>query len=330
MKMDFDRIRKILKEIPLRISITDHCNLNCFFCSNEGMDLSLKNTSETDFKKLVFLLRTLKKAGLEKISITGGDPTCYTKLEDLLKEINDLKFTKSFFHTNGISLNKKLICGELRKFDKIAISIHSLDFQEWKKMTRGKKEQFNKILENLKLISKEGYGDKIEIKIVPIKNINESKDSIKKILDFCEENNFQFKFLIFEPIRKDHDSLVVSLKEISCLLENLGAKQLPKEISFRNQGDYLPINQYKYKSVRGVLIEIGCGKKEVCETCSNSNEIFITPNLEIKPCHISPHTIDLRKTIINEEENGIINSLLMSRCFLKTSPGKDKKYWSQD
>jgi len=327
--MDFERVREILKEIPLRISITDYCNLNCFFCSNEGMDASLKNNSKADLKNLLSLLKLLKKHGLEHVSITGGDPTCYPQLKELLDEINKLNFKKTFFHTNGVSLNKDLIRGELKHFSKIAISIHSLDFEEWRKMTGGKKSQFEQIINNLKLLSGEDYQDKIEIKIVPIKGINCSKESIRKILDFCEENKFKFKFLIFEPIKKDHLPLVISLKEMSYLLENLGAKKLPQEKSFRNQKNYLPINKYQYKSCQGVLIEIGCGKKEVCKSCSSSNEIFITPSLGIKPCHTNPYTIDLKEKISNNEGEKIINSILRSRCFLKTSPGKNKKYWSQ-
>ncbi|MCK5609135.1 radical SAM protein [Candidatus Pacearchaeota archaeon] len=328
--MDSKEVKKILKKIPLRISITDHCNLNCFFCSNEGMDLNSKNASEADIENLLYILKLLKKNGLQKVSITGGDPTCYPQLERLLKEINKLKFERTFFHTNGVALSKQILSGELKKFSKIAISVHSLDFERWREMTGGKKEQFKQILENLKLVSNKDYRGKIEIKSVPIKGINDSKKSIKEILDLCEANEFKFKFLIFEPIRNYHRSLIVPAKEVSGILEDLGVNQLPREKDFRGQKDYLPINRYKYKSTEGVLIEIGCGKKEVCKTCSSSNEIFLTPNLEFKPCHINPHVINLKEAIAKKDDDKILNLLLKSRCFLKTSPGKNKQYWNQD
>jgi len=330
MKMDSNQIKKILKDIPLRISITDYCNLNCFFCSNEGMHLGLKNTTEIDFDNLIYFLRLLRRNGLEKISITGGDPTNYTKLEDLLRKINDFGFKKVFFHTNGVLLNENLILGELKKFDKIAISIHSLNFNEWKKMTGGKKDQFNKILKNLELMSNEGFSKNVEIKIVLVRGINDSKTSIKNILEFCEKNNFRFKFLILEPIKENHKKLIFSLNEMSNLLKEIGAQELLRGNIFRNQTRYLPINKYKYKSTEGVLIEIGCGKKETCKACSDSNEIFITPKLEIKPCHISPYMIDLSEAIKDKNKDKILNLLLKSRCFLKTCPGENKKYWGQD
>jgi GTP 3',8-cyclase len=328
--MDFENIKKILKKIPLRISITDHCNLNCFFCSNEGMNLNLKNTCEADIENLFYILKLLKKNGLQKVSITGGDPTCYPQLERLLKAINKLKFERTFFHTNGVALSKQILFGELKRFSKIAISVHSLDFKRWRKMTGGKKEQFKQMLENLKLISDKDYRGRIEIKSVPIKGINDSKKSVKEILDLCEANKFKFKFLIFEPIRNCHRSLVVPAKEVSGILEDLGANHLPKEKEFRGQKYYLPINRYRYKSTEGVLIEIGCGKEEVCKICPSSNEIFLTPNLEFKPCHINSHVIDLKKAVADKDDNKILNSLLASRCFLKTSPGKNKQYWSQN
>jgi len=324
-----EEIKQILKNIPLRISITDYCNLNCFFCSNEGMDLNQRNFSNSDFKNVLYLLKTLRKNGLENISITGGDPMCYPKLDALLKQINLLNFKKTFFHTNGVALNSNLIRGELKKFTKVAISIHTLNIEEWKKMTSGNESQFNQLLENLKLLSKENYGNKVEIKIVPIKEFNYSKKSIKEVLNFCNKNNFKFKLLIFEPIKKEHISLIAKIDSIKKILTDIGAKELDKEKSFRNQMDYLPINNYKYKNTEGVLIEIGCGNPEVCKFCSDSNEIFITPNLEIKPCHMSSFTIDLKKAISEKDEEKILNLIVESRNFLSSSPGKNKIFWSQ-
>lgn len=323
-------ISDALKNFPLRVSITDYCNLKCFFCSNEGMDSKFRNTAKIDSGKFIYLLKVLKENGLENLSLTGGDPTCYPEIGNLLTEINRLKFSRTFFHTNGISLNESLIKGPLKEFSKVAISIHSVDFLEWKAMTGGEEVQFNKLMNNLKLISKEGYGNKIEIKIVPIKDHNYSVESVRRILDFCDENNFRFKFLIFEPILKEHLSLVVGLKEVASSLSEVGAKELEKDDNFRAQGDYLPINKYKYKSTQGVLIEIGCGKKGVCKSCSESNEIFITPSLEIKPCHASPFVISLMKLIDKKNDEEILNSILKSRGFLKSGPGSNKEYWTQE
>ena len=330
IKMNPLNIKNIMENIPLRVSITDFCNLNCFFCSNEGMDMNLKNKNISNLNSLLYLIKLLRHKGLKKISLTGGEPSIYPEIDKLLREINKLNFDKTFFHTNGVLLNEKLIKGPLKKFSKIAISIHSIDFNEWKNMTGGKKAQFEKIIKNLDLLYEEGYGNRVEIKIVPIKSKNFSEESIKKTLDFCNKRGFKFKFLIFEPIKKEHLDLVIGINNISSLLKKIGAKELLKEKTFRNQKDYLPINWFEYKSIRGVLIEIGCGKKEVCRACFASNELFITPSLEIKPCHISPYTIPLSKLIKNKEDNKILEEIINSRRYLMKSPGENKIYWEQE
>lgn len=323
--MDF---KKLMKEIPLRISITDYCNLNCFFCSNEGMDKKCRNTSHINIDNLMYLLKLLKKKGLRKVSLTGGDPTCFANLDKLIRGIDDLSFEKTFFHTNGVALNKYVL-NKLNSFSKIAISLHTLNFEEWNKATNGSEDQFNELLNNINNISnKQSF--KVEIKIVPIRGINDSEESIKNILDFCATKNFKFKFLVFEPINQKDRDRVVPLKEISQMLKNIGAIGKENDSEFRGQVGYMPIKRYSYKSTEGVLIEIGCGKKEVCKFCHQSNEIFITPNLEIKPCHASPILINLKKYVEEKNEDKIVELLLESRCFLRTNPGQNKKYWRQE
>jgi len=171
--------------------------------------------------------------------------------------------------------------------------------------------------------------EKVEIKIVSIRGFNDSEKSIKNILDFCSENKFKFKFLTFEPIEEGHKKLIVPLDEIEKILYKIGSEKIKDDSLFRGQKNYLPIKKYKYKSTEGVLIEIGCGKKEVCSSCASSNEIFITPSLDIKPCHVSPFLIKLKKAIVERNKTGIINSILESRHFLKNSPGQDAEYWRQ-
>jgi cyclic pyranopterin phosphate synthase len=322
-------INNLFKNIPLRIAITNYCNLNCFFCSNEGMAKDMRNNSFAKLEDLKYLINLLKLNGLEQISLTGGDPSCYANLKELISFINELKFKKTFFHTNGVFIDKELIFGELKKFDKIAISIHTLDAEEWKKMTFGKISQFNSLINNLELFHKEGYSSKIEIKIIPIKGYNDSEESIKKILDFCSDRGFKFKFLILEPIERSHKELVVSLEKMNEMLISIGASPKTKEDLFRGQKEYLPINRYSYKKTEGVLIEIGCGKEKICKSCAGSNEIFLTSNLEIKPCHLDPYLLSLMENIKEKNEQKIINSILDSRIFLKTNPGENKTYWRE-
>ena len=70
----------------------------------------------------------------------------------------------------------------------------------------GKEEQFKILLENLNYLGELSKKKKIkvEVKVVPIKGINDSSETIKDFLDLCSDNKFRFKFLNFEPIIQNH------------------------------------------------------------------------------------------------------------------------------
>lgn len=322
-------LKYILKNFPLRVAITDFCNLKCFFCSNEGMPPDQKNQKSIDLNSLKFLISILVKNGLENLSLTGGEPALYPKLKELLLFLSTIPIKNKFFHTNGIELNEDLISKGLKKFTKIAISIHTVDQNVWQKITGGSVFQFKKLQSNLKFLGKMKFGPKVEIKHVVIRNFNDSPEILRELLDFCAKNNFKFKFLNFEPIQNNQKDLVVPFHELRKKLENLDCKFLNLQGPFRSQSDYLPVLWYQYKNTKGVVIEIGCGDPKVCKACFNSNEIFVTSTLTIKPCHMASQIIDLTDIVKNKDEKRLCEVIVKSREILTMMPGKNKCYWQE-
>lgn len=326
-------IKEILLRFPLRIAITDFCNLKCFFCSNEGMGKCNKNKTNIDSNHLEKLLKILKKEGLTKIALTGGEPSIYPNIKELIDLIIKLDFKQTFFHTNGIFLDKVMV--NIGHFTKIGISVHSLQFSKWRKITGGSKIQFNKLLSNLKDIKKQRDNSKkfplVEIKHVVVKGINSDKKSLKDTLEFCVKNNFKFKFLNCEPINKNDLNHIESDEEIKRRLIDIGCKPIIQEKNFRGEKKYNPIHWFEYKGQKGVFIEIGCGKKIPCKYCYSTNEIFLTPALEIKPCHLSNAKYDLKDNIKNKQKKEILEKIYKSRLFLFNFPKMNKRrHWENE
>jgi len=282
MKKDIISLEYCLKNFPLRISITDFCNLKCFFCSNEGMSLKQKNLTHVDiyyFKKIISFLHS---RGLKKLSITGGDPTLNPDIKEIITFLNGLKFDELFFHTNGINLDKDLLTKLSSNFNKIAISIHSVNFDTWHVLTGGSKFQFDKLINNIKTAAKFNRITQIEIKYVPIKGINDTKKEIVDFLNMCDKFKFKFKFLNFEPIKKSDIGLDMSIEELKKKLIDIGCVLVKREENFRGQKNYLPIEIFSYKRTLGVAIEIGCGLSEACHYCYKSNEKMTTKKQLVK------------------------------------------------
>lgn len=319
----------VLTNFPVRIALTDHCNLRCFFCSNEGMDLKCKNLRQINPDYLKYFLEVVKDIGISGVSLTGGEPSLYPHLEDLLDHIKKLKFSQTFFHTNGTSLTPFLIDNYLSSFSKVAVSIHTVNLGTWQRLTGGSRRQFTQLMANLGYLSSYSKIGRlnVEIKSVPMKGINDPTDELEQLLDFCSNNKFKVKFLNFEPITQVQQSYQIAVQETLDKVILVGGETLPPDTEFRGQKSYLPLNRFKYKDTNGVVIEIGCGQPEVCGTCAHSNEIFIDPNLEIKPCHASNVSFPLRPFIENKNSQEILDGIIRSRDFLLTKPGLGRTYW---
>jgi len=323
-------LKWILKHFPLRIAVTDYCNLKCFFCSNEGMKLTQKNRQHIDIDKLKYLIAVLTKNGLKNISITGGDPTIYPKIIELLSFLKQFKFKDVFFHTNGINLNKNLLETLSGVCNKIAVSIHTANFETWKKITNGNQGQFKNLMKNLELLSKLNDKFLIELKFVSIKGYNDSEKEFKDFVELCNKFKFKFKFLNFEPILPQHINLTIHFDEVIEKLINIGCQPQKDDKKFRGQSNYLPIKKFIYKNTFGVAIKIGCGDPKICQDCYQSNEIFITPKLSIKPCHMNHHEILLEKFINYKNEKAICDAIAESRMFLSKSPGAGLNIWQNN
>ncbi|MDE0735762.1 MAG: radical SAM protein, partial [Pirellulaceae bacterium] len=89
----------------LRISVTDRCNIRCFYCMpDESIVFKPKNEILT-FEEIERFVRVVADAGINKLRLTGGEPLVRAHLADLVASlaavpgIEDLALT-----TNGILL----------------------------------------------------------------------------------------------------------------------------------------------------------------------------------------------------------------------------------
>ncbi len=328
--MEDIKLDNCLDNFPLRISITDYCNLHCFFCSNEGMPACERNIRHADKELVKELISMMAGKGLKKLSLTGGDPTLHPDLPEILSSIPKGVFKELFFHTNGALITDQVSRIIADKFTKIAISIHAAELETWNKITGGTPAQFENVMKNIERFSSDESNAKLELKYVPIRGLNDSDHDITAFLDLCSRYNAKFKFLNFEPITENQIETAIHIDEMKRRLEDIGCIRQEGDASFRGQTGYLPFQRFSYKETTGVLIEIGCGEEDVCRNCYMSNEVFVDPSMNIKPCHIDPFIIPIAEATRDHDDEKVAEAILESRRFLKTMPGLDKKTWKNE
>lgn len=140
----------------LRISLTERCNLRCQYCMPaEGVELtpSSQLLSQNEIIQLANLFVT---SGVDKIRLTGGEPSIRKDIEDICLQLSNLKGLKTLaMTTNGIVLAKKLPKLKECGLNSINISLDTLVPAKFEFMTRRK--GLERVLESIKVAVELGY-----------------------------------------------------------------------------------------------------------------------------------------------------------------------------
>ena len=120
----------------LRLSITDRCNLRCYYCMGENdIEFLPKNEILTpdEIKEIVEVFADL---GVTKIRITGGEPLVRKNFQAIVEKIASVpNITEINLTTNGIELEKYLPFLKNIGINSINISLDTLKNDLYKKIT---------------------------------------------------------------------------------------------------------------------------------------------------------------------------------------------------
>jgi cyclic pyranopterin phosphate synthase len=122
----------------VRVSVTDRCNYRCTYCMPaEGLDW-LPRANLLTFEEITRIVSVLARCGVERVRLTGGEPTVRRDLERLVASlaaipgIRDLSMT-----TNGHLFAQKARAFAEAGLNRVNISLDSLDAEQFKRITRG-------------------------------------------------------------------------------------------------------------------------------------------------------------------------------------------------
>lgn len=128
------------------VEVTDYCNFNCKWCfANASSNTNPKHMPK---EKAELLIESLANAGVKQVTISGGEPTVYPYLKDVIRKANGHDLVVHM-NTNGFLLTKEL-AKELKSLglSQVQINIDSLA-PENHDHVRGKKGSFNRAVQAL-------------------------------------------------------------------------------------------------------------------------------------------------------------------------------------
>ena len=266
----------------LRVSLTERCNLRCFYCMPEdGVQLSEKS-NVLSHEEIIHVAKEFVKLGVNKIRLTGGEPLVKKNVEKIIRELAALPIQLSMT-TNGILLDRYLPLLKECNVNNLNISLDTLDREQFNYMTR--RDYYDRVMANIYNSISQGFN--VKINAVLMKGINDSE--LVDFVEFTKENKVSFRFIEFMPFdgNKWDTSKVVSLEDIFEMLNNHYAND---QIIKLEDKKHDTTKNYRIKGYKGRFGIISTVSNPFCDSC---NRIRLTANGKIKNCLFSQGETDL-------------------------------------
>ena len=179
----------------VRLSVTDQCDLRCFYCLPEGYKADSEPEQWLSFEELERVIASFSRLGVKRVRITGGEPLLRKNLPELLNRLNNLPGIEDLsLSTNAVRLGKMASQLKQAGVSRLNVSLDSLRSDRFKQITAGKLE---KVLNGLQAAKAAGF-EPIKINMLVMKGIND--DEVLDMVAFCIENNFTLRFIETMPM----------------------------------------------------------------------------------------------------------------------------------
>lgn len=121
----------------LRVSLTEHCNLRCQYCSPAQGTPRFARKDHLTPAELDQLLTVFSELGISHMRFTGGEPLLYPWLAARIAHVHALGVAKISISTNGYLLEKSARSLAAAGLKRLNMSLDSLDPSRFARITRG-------------------------------------------------------------------------------------------------------------------------------------------------------------------------------------------------
>ena len=272
----------------LRISLTDNCNLRCFYCMPEE-DYDFTPVSKLmQAHEIESLAKTFVSLGVNKIRLTGGEPLVRKDAADIIMRLSRLPVTLTLT-TNATRVHDFIEVFNKADITSLNVSLDTLDRDRFIFMTR--RDQYQRTIDNIQLLIHRGFH--VKINMVVMKGLNDGE-----LLDFVEwtrDHPIHVRFIEFMPFEGNR----WTSNKVVTLAEMIDTIQTKYEIESLHNGFHDTDKKFRAKGHQGTFAVISTMSAPFCEGC---NRIRLTADGKIKNCLFSKDETDLLSALRNGED----------------------------
>ena len=260
----------------LRLSVTDRCNVRCFYCMPETGVHFMPREEILDFEEIERFVRIAAGLGINKLRVTGGEPLLRRELPALVGRlaaipgIRDLALT-----TNGVLLEQfaaPLYDAGLRRLN---VHVDTLDRERFARITR--RDDLPRVLAGLEAAQRAGYAT-VKLNAVAVKNLVEP--DIVPLARYARENGFEVRYIEFMPL--DAQGLWDRSKVLlaDTIIETL-SREISPLIPVPDPDPRAPAVEYEYADGGGRVGFIASVSRPFCLNC---NRLRLTADGKLRYC----------------------------------------------
>lgn len=302
----FDRVHT-----NLRVSVTDRCNIRCFYCMPEQVQF-LPRKDVLSFEEIERVVRVFASLGINRIRLTGGEPLVRAevwKLVSILKGIVGIE--EISMTTNGVLLADQAERLRTAGLDRLNISLDTVDPKVFEKITR--RQGLDKTLAGIEAAQQAGF-KKIRINAVSIVGLTESE--IVPLARFARDHDLELRFIEFMPLDGDEaweSDQVLSGKKVRQIIESeLGHLELAERTKPSQ-----PAIDFRYREGQGTVGFINSVTEPFCGHC---DRLRITANGKIRNCLFSDAEWDIKQSLRSAATDAQIANIIRE-CVIKKRAG---------
>ena len=294
----------------IRLSITDVCNFKCGYCLPNGYQVD-----KSDQRKFLHLdeIRRLaivfSKLGVQKIRLTGGEPTVRKDFFEIIKILkNEADIKKIVITTNGYHLDKKAKTLVDSGLNGINISIDSLDREVFKNITGH--DRLIEILKGIQNLQDLNF-ENIKINAVLLKNINASEKDFDAWGDFIKKNKVDLRYIELMQTGDNFDYFKKYHVSSKIFIDYLNQNNWIFQTFGKDAGPSLNYINPKYKGKFGIIAPYS---KDFCKTC---NRLRITSRGDLRLCLFGNTGISIRHLLQGDEQIEELQNLILKQMKFK-------------
>jgi cyclic pyranopterin phosphate synthase len=255
----------------LRISLTQRCNFDCFFCHKEGQ---IVKGGELTPSQIEVIAKAAYELGMTKIKLTGGEPLLRSDIIDIVSRIarhtSELSLT-----TNGYLLKKLAFPLKTAGLHRVNVSLHSIHPATFTRITG-----INGVAQ-----VKEGVTAAIDAQLHPVKinmvvlkGINDTE--ISQMIDYSAQQGAILQLIEFQPVQNENwtpwRKYHLDIKDIEGNLANKALRTIERDLHRRKQ--------YTLPRANGIATIEVVRPMHNSKFCQNCHRLRITSDGKIKPC----------------------------------------------